>query len=369
MAKEIIPLVSVIIPMYNSAKFIPQTLESLLNQTLKNFEVVVVDDCSTDNSVEVVEKFKAKFGGRLNVIKLRKNTGTPGLPRNVGIKFARGKYILFLDSDDLYTKTALAELTTLAEEYNAELIHTCNWFMLWGRKKSVGDAAFHDMNELMNRDNWEVNSEFKDSPLTAPTLQSEDIPSRIEMFTNWDTFWTSVLYMYRRDFIVRNQIFFPNMLKSEDAPFVLKCLLLAKRYLLVPNTTYIVRPRVDSVSRVNDKNVDMGKFLHKEISSLREGFTELIKVMNKSSFLREHATYHHSVLQFFHRKLFSWLYYLKDAYGKKGSLCKLDEFVRKEFYAANAPFAAYLFNTMVVYLNHLEDLELENSVLRKVQLM
>ena len=60
MSKKI-PLVSVIIPMYNSAKFIPQTLESLLNQTLKNFEVVVVDDCSTDNSVEVVENFATKF--------------------------------------------------------------------------------------------------------------------------------------------------------------------------------------------------------------------------------------------------------------------------------------------------------------------
>ena len=58
-----IPLVSVIIPMYNSAKFIPQTLESLLYQTLDNFEVVVVDDCSTDNSVEVVESYAERFGG------------------------------------------------------------------------------------------------------------------------------------------------------------------------------------------------------------------------------------------------------------------------------------------------------------------
>ena len=56
-----IPLVSVIIPMYNAARFISQTLESLLYQTMKDFEVIVVDDCSTDNSVEVVESFKPKF--------------------------------------------------------------------------------------------------------------------------------------------------------------------------------------------------------------------------------------------------------------------------------------------------------------------
>ena len=61
MAMEKIPLVSVIIPMYNSAKFISQTLESLLYQTMKDFEVVVVDDCSSDNSVEVVESFEPKF--------------------------------------------------------------------------------------------------------------------------------------------------------------------------------------------------------------------------------------------------------------------------------------------------------------------
>ena len=63
-AKSNCPLVSVVIPMHNSAKFIPQTLESLLYQTMKNFEVVVVDDGSTDNSVEVVENFKPKFDSR-----------------------------------------------------------------------------------------------------------------------------------------------------------------------------------------------------------------------------------------------------------------------------------------------------------------
>ena len=61
--KDKIPLVSVIIPMFNSAKFITQTLESLAYQTMKDFEVVVVDDCSTDNSVEVVENFANHVGG------------------------------------------------------------------------------------------------------------------------------------------------------------------------------------------------------------------------------------------------------------------------------------------------------------------
>ncbi|MBR4642267.1 MAG: glycosyltransferase family 2 protein [Selenomonadaceae bacterium] len=69
MAKEKIPLVSVIIPMYNAERFISQTLESLLYQTMKDFEVVVVDDCSTDNSIAVVESFKPRFDSGGGVIK------------------------------------------------------------------------------------------------------------------------------------------------------------------------------------------------------------------------------------------------------------------------------------------------------------
>ena len=63
MSAEKIPLVSVVIPVFNAAKFLPQTLESLLFQTMTDFEVVAVDDCSTDNSVEVLDNFAKHFGG------------------------------------------------------------------------------------------------------------------------------------------------------------------------------------------------------------------------------------------------------------------------------------------------------------------
>ena len=67
MSTEKIPLVSVIIPMFNAARFIPQTLKSLLAQTLKDFEVIIVDDCSTDSSVEVVENFMDAFAADLAI--------------------------------------------------------------------------------------------------------------------------------------------------------------------------------------------------------------------------------------------------------------------------------------------------------------
>ena len=98
------PAISVIIPMYNVEKYIGQCLGSLLSQTFQDFEAIVVDDCSTDNSVAEVEKFLPKLNDRLKLIKLNKNSGGVGIPRNVGIQLAHGKYIAFLDSDDLFLK-------------------------------------------------------------------------------------------------------------------------------------------------------------------------------------------------------------------------------------------------------------------------
>ena len=102
MANEEVPAVSVIIPIYNAEKYIEQCLKSLLNQTLKNFEVIVIDDCSTDNSAKIVEKFMdlQDWQERFSFAQISPNTGRPGIPRNIAIKHAKGKYIYFLDSDD-----------------------------------------------------------------------------------------------------------------------------------------------------------------------------------------------------------------------------------------------------------------------------
>ena len=251
MSTETKPLVSVIIPMYNAAKFISQGLESLLNQTMKNFEVLVVDDCSTDNSLEVVGSFAKRFGGRLHGIKFTKNTGAPGIPRNFGIQNARGKYIAFLDSDDLFTPTALEELTTLAEKFQADVVHTDGVFTLWGGKaKSEDDIAMTDMNELTNPKNFTTVYGRK-KKLTAPIWESDDVVKRVQKWLKPPAFgfWSTVLHFYRRDFLIDNQIFFANMAVCEDMPFAFETLCLAKRYLIAPNVTYIRRRRLGSATK------------------------------------------------------------------------------------------------------------------------
>lgn len=95
--------VSIIIPTYNRAKLIKKSINSVLNQTYDNIEVIVVDDCSTDNTEEVIKKIKDE---RVKYIKLKKNSGAC-VARNTGIKASTGKYISFNDSDDEYMSTKI----------------------------------------------------------------------------------------------------------------------------------------------------------------------------------------------------------------------------------------------------------------------
>lgn len=92
------PIVSVITPVYNAEKFLMETIESVLTQSYKNFEFLLIDDCSTDNSPSIIEKYAEK-DPRIRYKKLSENSGA-AVARNMGLKNARGRYIAFIDSDD-----------------------------------------------------------------------------------------------------------------------------------------------------------------------------------------------------------------------------------------------------------------------------
>lgn len=107
--------VSVVIPMYNMENYIISCLESILSQSIKNIEIIVIDDKSTDASVEKVEYF-AYNDARVKLIPLKKNSG-PGIARNIGIKYASGKYCMFMDADDMYVdKNSIEYIYNIAEE-------------------------------------------------------------------------------------------------------------------------------------------------------------------------------------------------------------------------------------------------------------
>ena len=95
------PLVTIVMPAYNSANYIGATIKSVLNQSFIDYELLVVNDCSKDNTEVVVKKF-IDNDDRIRLINLANNRGAPAGPRNIGIKEARGRWIAFLDSDDIW---------------------------------------------------------------------------------------------------------------------------------------------------------------------------------------------------------------------------------------------------------------------------
>ncbi len=117
-----LPEVSIIIPTHNCGCFISDTLESILAQTFKDYEVIIVDDGSTDNTREVVKKIKSKFDDKLKYI-YQQNKGV-SCARNNGIRSARGKYLNFIDADDTMDKNALNELIScLKKNDDAVLVY------------------------------------------------------------------------------------------------------------------------------------------------------------------------------------------------------------------------------------------------------
>lgn len=100
-------LVSVIMPSYNAEKLIGRTIESVLDQSYLNWELLVIDDCSKDNTRDVVNKL-AQSDSRIKLISLDKNHGAPAAPRNIGVREAKGEWIAFLDADDIWHPEKLA---------------------------------------------------------------------------------------------------------------------------------------------------------------------------------------------------------------------------------------------------------------------
>lgn len=114
-------LVSIIMPSYNTAKFISETIESVLAQTYTNWELIIVDDCSTDDTDAVVRPYLAD--GRIRYIKNEKNSGA-AVSRNRALREAKGKWIAFLDSDDLWLPEKLEKQIAFMEKNNCRFSYT-----------------------------------------------------------------------------------------------------------------------------------------------------------------------------------------------------------------------------------------------------
>ncbi|MEG0180816.1 MAG: glycosyltransferase family 2 protein [Romboutsia sp.] len=115
-------LVSIITPMYNAEKFVEDTINSVLNQTYKSWEMIIVDDCSSDNSAEIVKSYVQR-DKRIKYIKTDLNKGVSNA-RNIAIKKARGRYIAFLDSDDIWYENKLEKQVSFIKANNYTIVYS-----------------------------------------------------------------------------------------------------------------------------------------------------------------------------------------------------------------------------------------------------
>ena len=116
-----IPLVSVIMPAYNAAPFIEEAINSVISQTVKDWELLVIDDCSTDNTREIVEKI-ALHDSRVRLLVNEKNMGAAG-SRNRGLDVFKGQYVALLDSDDYWYPQMLEKMIARTENTKADIIY------------------------------------------------------------------------------------------------------------------------------------------------------------------------------------------------------------------------------------------------------
>lgn len=111
--------ISIIVPIYNIKEFLPECVDSLVNQTLKDIEIILVDDGSTDGSSELCDLYAKKYS---NIIAIHQKNQGQATARNNGVKIARGKYIQYVDGDDYITENACEALYNAAQKYDADII-------------------------------------------------------------------------------------------------------------------------------------------------------------------------------------------------------------------------------------------------------
>ena len=134
--------ISVVVPIYNVEKYLERCINSIINQTYKNLEIILVDDGSTDNSGKIADKYK-KIDSRIKVI--HKNNGGLSDARNKGITIASGKYISFIDSDDYIAEDMISYLYKLIKDNNSE-ISICN-FQQFSSIEEINDFKDFNINE------------------------------------------------------------------------------------------------------------------------------------------------------------------------------------------------------------------------------
>ena len=218
--------ISVVMPIYNASDYLKPAIDSVLNQTLTDIELICVDDGSTDNSLSIIKEYQ-QADERVRV--LTENNAGPSLARNKGLGRARGKYVIFLDADDFYDYSLLEKLYTLAEEERLD-IAVCKFDIYNNRKAKFEDNIKSDHGEVFEGGAIVSKNDYPDVILSCTT----------------GYIWNK---LFRKEFLDEKELVFDVDLRVfEDTHFVVTALSLADRVgkcheRLIHHRVYSNQPR------------------------------------------------------------------------------------------------------------------------------
>ena len=244
-------LISIIVTVCNKEKYIGKCIESVINQTYKELEIIIINDGSTDQSESVIDNYI--HDKRIKSIN-QENKGV-SYSRNRGIQIAKSKYIFFLDGDDELTENTISELAQNTND---------------GPDIIVGNFIYKS--DIYNRKNTAIREGNYYS-----SSQLDKIQFKYDMFvSNGRPLASACNKLYKKEFLIKNELFFEDNLVSEDRLFNLCCICYKPRIVLINKYTYIVNITDNSRSRSFDKN------FYKSSITLFENFYNFLK---KNAFL------------------------------------------------------------------------------------
>lgn len=227
------PQISVIIPVYNTASYLEQCLNSVCSQTISDIEVLCVDDCSKDNSLDILQQY-ARNDSRVNVFHHSINMGCAAA-RNTGMRHSTGNYLYFIDSDDWIDPGYLEEVFTLAEKHRLPLIY--NSRIMWEMPEGTS-TPFEPGNYA--------------ATIGFGTTGFVDSHKNIGNFS-----YSNCCCLYRRDYLKKLRVSFPEGLDYTDNFFHIATFLPQKEIYVTNNNTYHYRVHENSIC-AKDKNSNQG---------------------------------------------------------------------------------------------------------------
>lgn len=248
------PEVSIIMPLYNATQYVELCLQSICNQTFDDIEVVMIDDCSKDDTVEVVERYISQYTGNilLRLLCNQQNMG-PGKTRNRGINLATGKYIMFVDSDDLLPPDAVCQMQNAANSYGVEAVLSNFSFMQPETDTIPLSLPMSDEYPLIATGQYETNTtifSFRSKFVGVP--------------------WGKLIL---RSFLAENEITFSDAYREEDSCWWLLCLFRLSNIYVLNKPLYFYRKGHDSLMTVNNNDEYM---LNQKIINLKHAYNYVV---------------------------------------------------------------------------------------------